>query len=472
MRTFLLVALLLIGGAFATNASTMVSGGIFSNTTWTKANSPYIVTDTVVVFPGVTLTIQPGVTIQFAASKQLEVRSGKIIAIGTAVDSIIFTSLSPAGPATWGSVYINNLNPIGVGPFYRQSFAYCRFSYATHGLQLLSRDTVSVHHSLFQYNQSGIHGNGTTSGATCALDSCTFSYNVAGVGSFDYNNNYGNYLSAAPMTNCVFAYNQQVGAILRFGRASNCSFKHNTIGVWSRGQVQMNNCIVDSNTAIGIHLREDTWDTGNNCKVRYNGLGISTGRTLGVPPNQRGIIRNNIIAYDSIGLFLSNNSDTIYCNSICSNKKYAIVYNAAGNYNSGITHNNFCTPDSASTEIIIYSAYDNPNVGLLKFMPLDTLCPPPFTITTPPLLVGSVSQQPVVVSPNPFSSQLTIESAKPFLDATITLTNLLGQSVYYATGINGQRFTLSRSGIKSGVYNLRITEAAGVRTARRIVVTD
>ena len=32
-------------------AQTNVSGGIYQNTTWTAANSPYIVTGSIVVFP-------------------------------------------------------------------------------------------------------------------------------------------------------------------------------------------------------------------------------------------------------------------------------------------------------------------------------------------------------------------------------------------------------------------------------------
>jgi hypothetical protein len=47
-----------------TLAQTAVSGGIYQNTTWTLAGSPYIVNSSIVVFPGNTLTIQPGVEIQ------------------------------------------------------------------------------------------------------------------------------------------------------------------------------------------------------------------------------------------------------------------------------------------------------------------------------------------------------------------------------------------------------------------------
>jgi len=49
-------------------AQTPVSGGIFSNTIWTLANSPYLMTGNVVVFPGVTLTIEPGVEVRVASA--------------------------------------------------------------------------------------------------------------------------------------------------------------------------------------------------------------------------------------------------------------------------------------------------------------------------------------------------------------------------------------------------------------------
>lgn len=49
--------------AFNLQAQTVVSGGIYQNTTWTLANSPYQVNGSIVVFPGNTLTVEPGVTI-------------------------------------------------------------------------------------------------------------------------------------------------------------------------------------------------------------------------------------------------------------------------------------------------------------------------------------------------------------------------------------------------------------------------
>src|SRR3954463_12356597 len=89
-------------------SQTNVSGGIYTNTTWTAANSPYIVTDTVVVFPGVTLTIDPGVTVKFDSLIRLEIRQARLLAVGTQIDSITFTSSSLIPkPGIWGDIWIN-----------------------------------------------------------------------------------------------------------------------------------------------------------------------------------------------------------------------------------------------------------------------------------------------------------------------------------------------------------------------------
>ena len=61
-RISFLIAFYLI--TYSVYSQTSVSGGIYQNTTWTITGSPYIVTGSIVVFPGKTLTIEPGVEIQ------------------------------------------------------------------------------------------------------------------------------------------------------------------------------------------------------------------------------------------------------------------------------------------------------------------------------------------------------------------------------------------------------------------------
>src|SRR5665213_1808833 len=90
------LTLITLSSSLFTASATNVSGGIFTNTTWTLNNSPYIVIDTVVVFPGVTLTIEPGLVVKFDDNKRIEIRQGNLIAIGDINDSIIFTSNSNA----------------------------------------------------------------------------------------------------------------------------------------------------------------------------------------------------------------------------------------------------------------------------------------------------------------------------------------------------------------------------------------
>ena len=52
-------------------AQTEFEGGIYNNVTWTKENSPYIITGNVVVFPDKILTVEPGVKITFTGDYYL-----------------------------------------------------------------------------------------------------------------------------------------------------------------------------------------------------------------------------------------------------------------------------------------------------------------------------------------------------------------------------------------------------------------
>ncbi len=83
---------------------TNVGGPITSDTTWTAACSPYIVTSGILVMNGVTLTIEPGVEVRFSPGLALRV-DGCLIARGTEESPTVFTSNQPdPAPGDWGYI--------------------------------------------------------------------------------------------------------------------------------------------------------------------------------------------------------------------------------------------------------------------------------------------------------------------------------------------------------------------------------
>lgn len=93
-------------------SGTFVCGNIYSNTTWTLAGSPYIVTCNIVVSNYSTLTIEAGVTVKFVSNTGLKIgvggsNPGQLRAVGTEERPITFTSVSGKS-GDWDGIFFES----------------------------------------------------------------------------------------------------------------------------------------------------------------------------------------------------------------------------------------------------------------------------------------------------------------------------------------------------------------------------
>jgi len=333
LKRFLFLVMLLTVVFYTAKAQTPVSGGIYANTTWTAALSPYIVTDTVVVFPGVTLTIEPGVVVKFNNNARLEIRQSSLISQGTATDSITFTSnaASPI-PRIWNGIFL-------VGGNLTSKFNYCNFFYADTSFYSFDYNstTVIIKNSNFWYNGIGI---GYPHNIDLLVDSCNFRNNFSGIDA---------YYSKIRLTNSIITNNQN--------------------GILSPQGGTFIHCIIDSNSVVGILTQGE--DSIINCEIKYNGIGLyDTWNSYHNFFFQNTIENNNIGIKMNFQYGIVNIYQNLYCNKICNNTTYDLYNNST--YNISMANNYWCTTDSATIASHIYDGYDNANLGLINFMPIDT----------------------------------------------------------------------------------------------------
>ena len=413
-----LITLFTLAFAINVNAQTNVSGGIYSNTTWSLSGSPYIVTDTVVVFPGVTLTIQPGVTVRFKNNMRIEIRQSTINAIGTSADTITFTSDSVAPSiGIWGNIYVNKAPTC--------QFKYCKFLYANQGLYADNyADTLRVSNSNFNFNNYGIYTYDFK--MQSYIKHCNFKNNATGIYGHEY----------------IFA--------------DSCNTSNNQTGISAWGLSHITNTIIDSNSIEGINI--SAWgDWLLNCKIRYNGIGLHD-YAFGPPAT----ISYNIIENNNIGIKLEGFSDTISCNTICNNSSYNLYYTATFNQYP-IKNNYWCLNDSILISATIYDGYNNINYGIVNFIPFDTnQCYSTAGISQ----ISNLNSQ-ISIYPNPNNGSFVVETNTTDKQ-TIALYDVNGKLVLTQT-INGKT-NIDANNLNEGVYNISIISNEGVVNRRLVIV--
>lgn len=335
MKNYLTIFILFIV-ILPLKSQTYFSGGIFEDATWTKENSPYIITDDIAIYSGVTLTIEPGTIVKFNSGVYFYVR-GVLNAIGNQTDSIKFISSSVSPSSTdWEGLDIENDKGGKVNASYVVG-RHARYLFKISGNS--SGEVLRVKNSHLFDNDNTIYGHDGYIEATTYIDSCL-----------------------VENTNSLIFY------------ANNLTLKNTTIRncekgahCWDNSTNYVENCIFEYINVYTLRLSGGT-STVKNCIFRNNNVGVHPRPGLSVSHCS---IENNQIGIEiDYSVTLTNYS--FKCNKISNNSQYNVKHNYS--YDMDFTNNCWDETNESNIASSIYDAYDNASLGIVNFKPFITDC--------------------------------------------------------------------------------------------------
>jgi predicted outer membrane repeat protein len=241
MKHWILIACCLLP-IFAFADTTWVAPGEVSGV-WTPEHSPYMVRFQIEIPHDWSLTIMPGVEVNFTGNIGLMV-DGELVAIGTATDSIYFTRHPGDSLHRWNGIHFSLtsrgqlnycvfewMNPsqnAGIQiACIATEFEHCTFRRnLSHTIVLLNDQAVGMVHCNFEHN--GTLGQGSPGGAL-----------------------YLSQNSSAWLWDCYFVYNGALdGGVIQANTGSflsldRCVFKNNHAGIWG-GAIYGNSATIEA----------------------------------------------------------------------------------------------------------------------------------------------------------------------------------------------------------------------------------
>lgn len=367
------------GGSPAT-AQTPISGGLFENTNWTLAESPYLVTGDVVVFPGVDLVIEAGVEIRFAPETGLELRAGNLYVQGSEAAKVIFTleATNPMAAPKWRGIHNTSVEgqeievvidhaiiefaQTGIhygGGYAERSISQSIFRFNERAIYDggLGYNWITVNDSEFYQNKIGMEGRLSAIG-------CTFTDNEVG---FANPHTFANINSGGRLINCLFQDNDlavgTIGQIITIAIMENSVFENNQIGFHGYW-LNANECSFSATDSVAISFLKGTV---KNSTFTDNAVGIEVNIF-----NNIMIIQDNEIVSNNIGLKIDGPGAAIFDNTICGNSSQDALLTT--NQAVDLNFNCWCTTDLTSIGNQVTDAFDNVALGIASFDSINVDC--------------------------------------------------------------------------------------------------
>ncbi|MCB0697779.1 MAG: T9SS type A sorting domain-containing protein [Chitinophagaceae bacterium] len=439
------ILLLLFCFSFIKADATNVSGIISTNTTWTKANSPYIVNDNLSVDSNVTLVIQPGVTVLVDSGKFFYV-DGKLIAEGNTTDSIYFLAHKINDPlyyAQWRGI---TLRLKGIHD--TSSFKYCRFEYALYAIYS-EGPSLNVSQSVFKHNSVAVETHVFAPAVDCYfnINNCLVTENGKGL------YNFSRYATGA-LTNCIISDNI-VGCedeSYKGLTVQNNEFNYNETGLSLSDYEQSPDVrwnTFKGNSYAGLTFRNSPTNISGFSRTKNapisNNLFIYNTRGLQIWDLDLCTISDNTIAYNDIGIDRNSGAsntpsypDSLVITNNCLTNN--LSYNFKENYTADFTlkYNWWGTTSIPGIDSSIYDYYDNFSSGKITYMPIltsDTGCqsvtPPPLCAQLDSVVAKATSPTTATVNwpavPGALGYEFYVEliQSTPPTKGTVTTSNIL-----------------------------------------------
>ncbi len=350
MKTFLLPLSVLFLFQTLSFSQTSVPTGPVSGT-WTREGSPYNIEGNIMIADGTTLTINPGVTVNFGGTYKLFV-AGRLLANGNEGDSIFFTAADISNG--WKGIRFDNTPETNDS----SRITYCRLEYAktTGNLQTDRGGAFYFSHFSKAVISHCVIANGGSEfqgGAIfCEYSSPVISHNTLvknttaeGGGAICFLNS-----SSPVISNNTISYNVSTakggGGI--YGSGGNAIISDNTItyneattveggggGIYVDGnQIVITRNMIAHNKADALAGGGGIYCTGSNPVITYNTISNnesqgSTGGGGGISLNSAAspLISNNVITNNRTlsvsggggGIYVSGGNPAINSNTIANN---------------------------------------------------------------------------------------------------------------------------------------------------------